>query len=197
MKDTLKDVAELQAQQERRLTEVENRRIQLPDYSPALKEILQKLESGRQQTLDSEAVKILSSQVEQLNRKIPKNWQITHRHEFSPGSKGFIIGGAIILLAFFAALATAVTFWQGNRELSAHSVKYRLVRQYYPEVAAWTERQYIQSPDAAKKEVERMEAEQEALRLLEEATRKKEGELWQDRQKAGELRKKRQERQNR
>ncbi|MFC3196259.1 hypothetical protein ACFOET_01405 [Parapedobacter deserti] len=185
---TVQDMAELQLQQEKRLVEVENRKVQLPDYGPVLKAILKQVETNGSQASDNTAVNGLSEKVGQLNAKMPDRWRIIHLHDFSPGSTGFIIGGFLLLLAFAAALAIAINLRQRNSELSAHSVRYRLVRQYYPNAATWTERKYARAPDSARMEVERLEAEQEALRLAEDAARKKEAELLEARERAEGLR---------
>lgn len=188
---TVQDMTELQLQQEKRLVEVENRKVQLPDYGPILKEILQWVENNRPQATDNTEINNLSAKVERLNEKLPDRWRIIHLHDFSPGSKGFITGGILLLLVFCSVMAIGINLWHRNGELSANSVRYRMIRQYYPEVAAWAERKYIQDPDAVKTEVERLEAEQKALRLLEEAERQKENELRENRQKSDNIRKQR------
>ncbi|MCT1526117.1 hypothetical protein [Sphingobacterium hotanense] len=188
---TVRDMTELQLQQEKRLVEVENRKVQLPDYGPILKEILQRVENSKPQATDNTEINNLSAKVAQQTAKLPDRWRVIHLHDFSPGSKKFIIGATIILLAFCSVMAISINLWHRNGELSANSVRYRMVRQYYPEVAAWVERKYKQDPDAIKTEVERLEAEQEALRLLEEAGRQKEDELRENRQKYENIRKQR------
>ncbi|SEL30793.1 hypothetical protein [Parapedobacter koreensis] len=189
LENNIGDMADLQQQQERRITALENRKVVVPDYGPKLAEILNALRTDPAMPGPS-AMQELGERMEQLSAKIPDRLSVHHRHEITGNAKGFIIAATIILCAFSIAVAVLINLWQRNGELRASSIKYRMVRQYYPGAAAWAERTYMANPDSARMDVERLEAEQEALRLAEEAAAKKEAEAREARDKADGMRKK-------
>lgn len=184
------DMADLQQQHERRITSLENRKVAVPDYGPQLAEIRTTIQQIRAASPDQAAMLDLDNRLERLAAGIPANVQVQHHHHFSDKSKGTIIGVFLLLAAFAATLSVAFHLWQRNGELQASNVKYRMVRQYYPGAAAWAERTYMANPDSARVDVERLEAEQEALRLAEEAAAQKEAAAKKARDKVDRMRRK-------
>ncbi|WP_257670002.1 hypothetical protein [Parapedobacter tibetensis] len=190
LENRLKDTADLQLQQERRITELENRKVEVPDYGDQLAEIQSALQQIRAALPDHAVTHELGQRMERLAAKMPDTMKVTHQHDFSDRSRGTIIGVFLLLAAFAATLAVAFHLWQRNGELQANDVKYRMVRQYYPTAAAWAERAYTANPDSARMDVERLEAVQEAFRLAEKAALKKEKEAEKARNKVDRMREK-------
>ena len=141
----------------------------------------------------------IQRQIDELGRLIaaaPKVVDVRNHHHFGAWSKNLIIGLATCFIAMSLSVGAALHLYSENSRLSENDIKYRMVRQYYPQVAVWAERKYAHDPDSARVDVERMEVEQEALRLAEEIEKKKRAELIESKNNAEALRKKRHERGN-
>ncbi|TPE43327.1 hypothetical protein [Pontibacter mangrovi] len=89
--------------------------------------------------------------------KLPKVLPVRHYHHFEDKSRGFIIGGFILLLATSVSVGLSFSLFRENGRLQESSIKYRLVRQEYPEAAFWADSTYLLAPEEAERRVELLE----------------------------------------
>lgn len=89
---------------------------------------------------------------------ISQQSQVKHHHHFDLQSRGFIISAAILLIVSAISVGIAVTNSGENNRLHAMDVRYRMIRQINPEIAAWTDSIYYQNPELAQQETEKREA---------------------------------------
>lgn len=104
---------------------------------------------------------LLTAQINGLQKSIEtisKQSQVKHHHHFDLQSKGFIISAAILLIVSAISVGIAVTNSGENNRLHAMDVKYRMIRQVNPEIAAWTDSIYYRNPELAEQETAKREA---------------------------------------
>ncbi|WP_025607375.1 hypothetical protein [Pontibacter actiniarum] len=89
--------------------------------------------------------------------KLPKVLPVRHYHHFEAKSRGFIIGGFMLLLATSVSVGLCFSLFRENSRLQESSTKYRLVRQEYPEAAFWADSTYLLAPEEAERRVELLE----------------------------------------
>lgn len=89
--------------------------------------------------------------------KLPKVLPVRHYHHFEDKSRGFIIGGFILLLATSVSVGLSSSLFRENGRLQESSIKYRLVRQEYPEAAFWADSTYHLNPEEAERSMELLE----------------------------------------
>jgi regulator of replication initiation timing len=116
-----------------------------------LKSSLTKMPSGQQ-------FQAQMSGIQTSIDNLPKQSQVKHHHHFDLRSRGFIISAAILLIVSAISVGIAVTNSGENSRLHAMDVKYRMVRQFNPEIVAWIDSIYYQNPELAEQETEKREA---------------------------------------
>ncbi|WP_147300358.1 hypothetical protein [Dyadobacter luteus] len=83
-----------------------------------------------------------------------------HHHHFDLRTKGFIVSAAILLIVAAISVGLAVTNSGENKRLHAMDVKYRMIRQVYPQIAAWSDSSYYLNPEFAERETVKLEAQE-------------------------------------
>jgi hypothetical protein len=122
---------------------------------------------------------LLTTQINGLQKSIEtisKQSQVSHHHHFDMQSRGFIISAAILLIVSAISVGIAVTNSGENNRLHAMDVKYRMVRQINPEIAAWTDSIYYQNPELAEQETEKREAHELVIKDAEALLKQKQQE---------------------
>ena len=122
---------------------------------------------------------LLTAQINGLQKSIEaisQQSEVKHHHHFDLQSRGFIISAAILLIVSAISVGIAVTNSGENNRLHAMDVKYRMVRQINPEVAAWTDSIYHQNPELAEQETEKREAHELVIRDAEALLKQKQQE---------------------
>ena len=122
---------------------------------------------------------LLITQINGLQKSmetISQQSQVRHHHHFDLQSRGFIISAAILLIVSAISVGIAVTNSDENSRLHAMDVKYRMVRQINPEIAAWTDSIYYQNPKLAEQETEKREAHELVIRDAEALLKQKQQE---------------------
>jgi hypothetical protein len=99
-----------------------------------------------------------------------------HHHHFNLQSRTFIISAAILLIVSAICVGIAVTNSGENNRLHVIDVKYRMVRQVNPEIAAWTDSIYYRNPELAEHETEKREAHELVLKDAEALLKQKQQE---------------------
>ncbi|HEV7379668.1 MAG TPA: hypothetical protein VGN64_07735 [Dyadobacter sp.] len=118
----------------------------------------------------------LTAQINGLHKSIEaisRQSQVKHHHHFDLRSKGFIISAAILLIVVAISVGLAVTNCNENRRLHAMDVKYRMIRQVYPQVAAWADSSYYQNPEFAEQETVKLEAQELVVKGAEVLVKRK------------------------
>ena len=156
-----------------KLQGIENRKIEfpeirIPDYNNQLeilkKELLRVNHSYPVEKIDEQIVRMKT-----LLDGVPEVVKVRYHHHFSDKSKGFIIGAVVLLLVCAIAVGIAVSMWKENGRLNENSVKFRIIRQGYPNVAYWADTTYHRDPETIKLLTEKLEAEQLATAKAEAA----------------------------
>lgn len=154
---------------------LENRKIEfpeirVPDYRNQLEilknELLRVNHSYPVEKIDEQIIKIKN-----LSAGIPEAIKFRHHHHFEDKSKGFIIGAVVLTLVCAMAVGITVSMWKENGRLNENSVKFRVVRQRYPDVAHWADTIYHRDPEMIKILTEKLEAEQLAVAQAEAVAR--------------------------
>jgi len=104
----------------------------------------------------------IQDSLEQLTKLYDQTAQlipIKHHHKFDLQTKGWIIGGVLLLI--ITALTTGSCFYllAANGKLQANALEFRMIRQVYPAQANWAERYYNSNPDAMEQTTSRLEDE--------------------------------------
>lgn len=134
---------------------------QMPDYSKPIKELERIV---MQHHLDYPAREI-QKQINELSakvEKVPKNIQVQHRHYFDPKSKGWIIAGVVLLIVLAVSVGFSGHLFVENIRIEANDIKFRVVRQAFPEIAEEIEKRFAK--DSETMEAKLIELEAEALR---------------------------------
>jgi RNase H-fold protein (predicted Holliday junction resolvase) len=144
--------------------------IRIPDYNNQLeilkKELLRVNHSYPVEKIDEQIIKIKT-----LRDGIPEVVKVRHHHHFEDKSKGFMIGAVALLLVCAIAVGIAVSMWKENGSLNENSVKFRVIRQGYPDVAYWADTTYHRDPEEIEQLVEKIEDEQLSTAQAEAAAR--------------------------
>ena len=126
------------------------------------------------------AGQLLTTQINGLKKNIEtisQQSQVRHHHHFDLQSRGFIISAAILLIVSAISVGIAVTISGENNRLHAMDVKYRMIRQVNPEIAAWTDSIYYQNPELAEQETEKREAHELVIKDAEALLKQKQQEI--------------------
>jgi hypothetical protein len=146
---------------------LEKREIKLPDYTPNFEDLKKcladHLATVSQHNLEYPATKIQAQldEIKTIVENIPKIIPVKHSHYFDPKSKGWIIAGVILLIVTAISTGLNAHLWLENNRLQANDIKFRMLRQAYPEQANWAEQHYFNNPDTAESETIRLENEAE------------------------------------
>lgn len=177
-----------------KMQELETRKIEVPDiHIPDY--------TGQLETIKNELVRVnhtypvgkIQQQIailEELIGGIPEIIQIRHHHHFQDKSKGFFIGAIILVLVSAISVGVTVSMWNDNRRMNENSVKFRMIRQQYANVAYWADTTYHHDPDAMKKLTERLETEQLATKQADASAKEKVQDAKQTKEKFNQLQKK-------
>lgn len=83
--------------------------------------------------------------------KLPKVLPVRHHHHLEDGSRGFLIGGIILLIITAISVGLGFSLYRENSKLQVNDIKYRMIRQSYPNIALWADTTYHQNPEEAEK----------------------------------------------
>lgn len=183
----LKDQQEINGTVNGRLEKLENRKIEIPDHSDKLDEIAGAIGQITKICIPKEKADMLIDRMDGLAKAIPREIHVRNHYQFSDKSRGFIIGTIILLCMVAVSVGAVFHLWQRNGELQGQSIRYRMLRQYYPVAAAWAERTYMANPDSALRDVEQRESHEERLRLAEKEAEIKEKDAREARGRADSL----------
>ncbi|MGY4540016.1 prefoldin subunit 5 [Mucilaginibacter sp. UYNi724] len=92
---------------------------------------------------------------------IQKSLPVKVKHQFDFNTKGWIIAGMMLLLVTAIISGLCVHFWVDNNRLVGNDIKFRAIRQVYPNLAKWADEYYSKNPNAM--EAATVKLENEAL----------------------------------
>jgi len=67
----------------------------------------------------------------------------------------------ILLITCAFSVGTTISLWKANRQMNENSVKFRMIRQYYPVVARWADKTYHREPEKVQQQIEQQELHSE------------------------------------
>lgn len=136
--------------------------------APLHKEITQQIIATQNLLLTSEAN---IKKQEMLFRNFPKEMQVKLIHHFEDKTKGFIIGGIILLILSAAMTGICLYLWSDNEKMKDNDVKFRIIRQIAPSVAYKADTLYYPDPKSMEKKTKQLEAQQLAVAEAEAAAK--------------------------
>lgn len=161
--------------------------IRIPDYNNQLeilkKELLRVNHSYPVEKIDEQITKMKN-----LANGLPEVIKVRRYHHFEDKSRGFIIGAVIMFIMSAMAIGSAFSLWKDNGRMNENSVKFRMIRQGYPNVAYWADTTYYEDPEGTKLLTEKLEFEQANAALAEAAAKVKIREVEQSNKRFKELR---------
>ncbi len=136
--------------------------------APIQEEISQQVIATQNLMLSSEAS---IKKQETLFRNFPKEMQVKLLHRFEDKTKGFIIGGIILLILSAVTTGICIHLWSDNGKMKDNDVKFRMVRQMAPSIAYRADTLYYRDPEGMEKKTKQLEAQQIAIAQAEAAAR--------------------------
>ncbi|TPE39707.1 hypothetical protein [Pontibacter mangrovi] len=160
--DRLTDAEALIALQARQLKElaVTQARTGQVDFTPLLDEIRQLLP---ERPAGTEASGELATRLEAIERQLasfPRALPVEHHHHVEQQGRGWVMGGVLLLVFTFLLAGGGLYQYRENTKLAGHSIKYRLLRLYYPKATHWADSLYGLDPDQMPQLLERLEERQ-------------------------------------
>lgn len=104
-------------------------------------------------------------------RNFPKEIKVKVLHRFEEKTKGYIIGGIVLLTVTSISVGIALHFWSEIGRMQENDVKFRMVRQTNPDVAYRTDTLYHRNPENMEARTQQLEAEQLAIAQAEAAAK--------------------------
>lgn len=134
---------------------------QMPAYSRSIKE-LERIVVQYNLNNPTQQIQKPLDEVKVILSKVPKNIPVKHYHYFDTKSKGWIIAGMILLIVLAISTGWSGHLFVQNLRVEANDIKFRVVRQAFPEIANEIEDGYAKNPEGM--EVKLIELEAKALR---------------------------------
>ncbi|GGG18802.1 MULTISPECIES: hypothetical protein [Pontibacter] len=153
LEERLLDVERVLALQDKRLEKLEEgtaphppQDAQAPDCSSQFEELKALL---KRHDLSVQALQIyaLIASLQEKITKLPKLLPVRHYHHFEDRSRGFLIGGMVCLLTTAIFVGLCFSLYQENGRLQENNMKYRIIRQAYPDAAHWADSTYLHDPN--------------------------------------------------
>ena len=95
--------------------------------------------------------------------KLPKVLPVRHHHHFEDRSQGFVIGGIVCLLAAAISVGLCLSLYRENSRLRENDIKYRMIREAYPDAGRWVDSVYYLNPEEAEGRVRQLESKESDL----------------------------------
>ncbi|MDX5438722.1 MAG: hypothetical protein LPK03_16095 [Pontibacter sp.] len=95
--------------------------------------------------------------------KLPKVLPVRHHHHFEDRSRVFVIGGIICLLTVAISVGLCLSLYRENSRLRDSDVKYRMIRQGYPDAGRRVDSIYHLNPEEAEGRVRQLESKESDL----------------------------------
>lgn len=108
---------------------------------------------------------------ESLFRNFPKEIQVKLMHRFDDKTKGFVIGGIVLLILSAALTGICLNLWSDNGRMKDNDIKFRMVRQIAPSVAYTADTLYYLDPKGMEKKTKQLEAQQLTVATADAAAR--------------------------
>lgn len=187
IQEHLQDHQEFNMKLNERLKTIEDKKIDFPevkDYDAHFDDIklllkkqaeedktLPLQEKIHQQAFATTAFKDAVERFSVLIRALPEEIKVRTLHRFEDKTKGFVIGGIILLLFSSASVGVSLYLWSENGRMHENDVKFRMVRQIEPSVAFKADTLYHRNPVEMERKTKQLEAEQLAIAQAEAAAR--------------------------
>jgi hypothetical protein len=157
-----------------KVSELEKREINIPDYTPQFEALQNSYETGMLRydkevqefkaalghlkvNYPAEQVQNNLTDIKGLLATIQKSIPIKHKHQFDFKTKGWIISGMTLLIVAAICTGLSTHLWVENTTFKAVSTKYRMIRQVYPYATSWADSVYTKSPADAEAATTKLE----------------------------------------
>lgn len=185
IQEQLQDNQEFNMKLDERLKTIEDKKINFPevkDYDAHFDDIklllkkqaeedktLPLQEKIHQQAFATTAFKDAVDRFSVLIRALPEEIKVRTLHRFEDKTKGFVIGGVVLLLFSSASVGISIHLWSENGRMHENDIKFRMVRQIEPNVAYKVNTLFHRNPVEMEKKTKQLEAEQLAIAQAEAA----------------------------
>ncbi|MDX5423445.1 MAG: hypothetical protein LPK07_03965 [Hymenobacteraceae bacterium] len=166
LEERLLDVERVLVLQGKRLEKLEQQTVstpaqvaRTPDYSTQLEELKALVQ---RHDLGAQALQIYAqiNSFRETISKLPKVLPVRHHHHFEDRSRGFILAGVMLLLITAITAGWCYSLYQENSRLQESEVRFRLIRQVYPEAARWADSTHTLNPEESAAWLKQQEAKQ-------------------------------------
>jgi hypothetical protein len=162
LEDRLADTGNLSTLHGKRLSSLEERKaepheIKVLDYNRHFEELKTMV---RQHSLAYSSLQIYTqiNSFQKTISELPKVLSVEHHHYFTDKSKGFLIGGMVLLLITALTVGLCFSLIRENNRLRENDIKFRMIRQSIPETARWVDTTYHRNPEAIEMMVKSLES---------------------------------------
>lgn len=166
VEERLQDAERVLALHGKRLEKLEEQKIppqtqvveEAPDYSSRFEELKALIQ---RHDLSVQALQIYAqiASFRETISKLPKVLPVRHYHHLEDRSRGFVLGGVVCVLTAAISAGLSFSLHRENSRLRESHVKYRMVRQAYPEAVHWADSAFHQNSEDTKTWLENGETE--------------------------------------
>lgn len=163
LEERLADAENVLALHGKRIANLEERKaepqeIKVPDYTRHFEELKTLV---KQHSLANSSLQIYAqiNSFQKTISELPKVLPVEHHHYFEDKSKGFLIGGMVLLLISALTVGLSFGLYRENTRMKENDIKFRMIRQSIPETARWADTTYHHNPGKVEKVLKKLEAE--------------------------------------
>lgn len=164
MEERLADAEKVLALNVKRITTLEERKaepqqIKVPDYYSHFEKLKTLV---KQHSLAYSSLQIYAqiNSFQKTISELPKVLPVEHHHYFTDKSKGFLISGIALLLVAALTVGLSFSLYRENTRIKENDIKFRMIRQSFPNTAKWADTTYHINPKAIESVVKKLETEQ-------------------------------------
>jgi hypothetical protein len=136
-----------------------NLKIGVPDYTRHFEELKTLV---KQHSLAYSSLQIYAqiNSFQKTISELPKVLPVEHHHYFTDKTKGFLIGGMVLLLISALTVGLSFGLYRENIRMKENDIKFRMILQSFPNTAWWADTTYHHDPETTESVLKKLEAEQ-------------------------------------
>lgn len=127
-----------------------------PDYGAQFEELKALIQL---QDLGVQALQIYAqiASFRETITKLPRVLPVRHHHHFEDRSRGFVIGGIVLLLTAAVSVGLCFSLYRENSRFKENDIKYKMIRKAYPHAVLWADSTYHFNKEEAELRVKQAE----------------------------------------